>query len=94
MTFGYLESITHKRLIELIGTWQIILVDNSFDDRYGWMRKRTMPPCKRRFEDTECKLERLHYQGVETLVTPSSKKRPPHGMILYNKIIRMIFKKS
>jgi hypothetical protein len=27
-------------------------------------------------------------------VTSPSKKRPPHGTILYNKVIRMIFKKS
>jgi hypothetical protein len=56
------------------------------------MPKPTMPPCKRRFEDTKSELERLHWQGIEALVTSPSKKRPPRGMILYNKIIRMIFK--
>jgi hypothetical protein len=58
------------------------------------MPKPTMPSCKRRFEDTKSELERLHWQGVETLVTSPSKKRPPRGTILYNKIIMIIFKKS
>jgi hypothetical protein len=94
MTFGSLASITYRLLIELTRTWQIKLVDDSFDNRYKWMPKPIMPPCKGRFEDTKSELERLHRQGVKTLLTSSSKKRPPRGTILYNKIIRMIFKKS
>jgi hypothetical protein len=94
MTLGSLASITYRLLIGLARTWQIELVDDSFDDRYRWMPKPTIPPCKGRFEDTKGKLERLHWQGVKSLVTSPSKKMPPRGMILYNKIVRMIFKKS
>jgi hypothetical protein len=53
-----------------------------------------MPPCKKWLEGSKRKLEGLHWQGVETLVTSSFKKRLPHGTILYNKMVRMIFREG
>jgi hypothetical protein len=53
-----------------------------------------MPPFKRWLEDSKSELERLHRQGAESLVTSSFKQRPPCGTILYDKIVRMIFKKG